>query len=253
MQRSRTLAFSLDVERWLALLASHPAVRLLALDSAVAVAATRLPEPFHADLTDRFLVAQARELVLELGDGAGALHRLAGLGQAGLLHPPSAIGERLSHLQPSPGGQSLEGKEQQAAGLMPHRLGFERCRHMLQQHRQQGQEAIGAEGPGEGQQPEGIGELGRNQWQRHRQHEQPIGRGGGESRQPLTLTFREGTFHQPASGLGQGGAQGSRRQLDALPQLAAEAIGSSRTEQRQVAGDGGGGGGGSFGPGNAKI
>ena len=51
MQRSRTLALSLDVERWLALLASHPAVRLLALDPAVAVAATRLPEPFHAELT----------------------------------------------------------------------------------------------------------------------------------------------------------------------------------------------------------
>jgi PIN domain nuclease of toxin-antitoxin system len=28
----------------------------------VAVAATRLPEPFQADPTDRFLVAQAREL-----------------------------------------------------------------------------------------------------------------------------------------------------------------------------------------------
>ena len=66
MQRSRTLALSLDVERWLALLASHPAVRLLALDSAVAVAATRLPEPFQADPTDRFLVAQARELGIPL-------------------------------------------------------------------------------------------------------------------------------------------------------------------------------------------
>jgi PIN domain nuclease of toxin-antitoxin system len=55
-------AISFDVERWLALLASHPAVRLLALDTAVAVAATRLPEPFHADPADRFLVAQAREL-----------------------------------------------------------------------------------------------------------------------------------------------------------------------------------------------
>ena len=50
------LALSLDVERWLALLASHPAVRLLALDPTVAVAATRLPEPFHADPADRFLV-----------------------------------------------------------------------------------------------------------------------------------------------------------------------------------------------------
>jgi len=60
------LALSLDVERWLALLASHPAVRLLALDPAVAVAATRLPEPFHADPADRFLVAQARELGIPL-------------------------------------------------------------------------------------------------------------------------------------------------------------------------------------------
>ena len=60
------LALSLDVERWLALLSSHPAVRLLALDPAVAVAATRLPEPFHADPADRFLVAQARELGIPL-------------------------------------------------------------------------------------------------------------------------------------------------------------------------------------------
>jgi len=66
MQPSRTLALSLDVERWLALLASHPAVRLLGLDSAVAMAATRLPEPFHADRADRFLVAQARELGIPL-------------------------------------------------------------------------------------------------------------------------------------------------------------------------------------------
>jgi PIN domain nuclease of toxin-antitoxin system len=32
----------------------------------VAVAATRLPEPFHADPADRFLVAQARELAVPL-------------------------------------------------------------------------------------------------------------------------------------------------------------------------------------------
>ncbi len=60
------LALSLDVERWLTLLASHPAVRLLPLDPAVAVAATRLPEPFHADPADRFLVAQARALGIPL-------------------------------------------------------------------------------------------------------------------------------------------------------------------------------------------
>jgi PIN domain nuclease of toxin-antitoxin system len=32
----------------------------------VAVASTRLPEPFHADPADRFLVAQARELGIPL-------------------------------------------------------------------------------------------------------------------------------------------------------------------------------------------
>jgi PIN domain nuclease of toxin-antitoxin system len=60
------LALGLEVERWLTLLASHSAVRLLPLEPAVAVAATRLPEPFHADPADRFLVAQARALAIPL-------------------------------------------------------------------------------------------------------------------------------------------------------------------------------------------
>ncbi|MEB3194131.1 MAG: type II toxin-antitoxin system VapC family toxin [Cyanobacteriota bacterium] len=60
------LALSLDVEHWLAVLAAHPAVKLVPLDPAVAVAATRLPEPFHADPADRFLVAQARALGVPL-------------------------------------------------------------------------------------------------------------------------------------------------------------------------------------------
>ncbi|MEI7665600.1 MAG: type II toxin-antitoxin system VapC family toxin [Synechococcaceae cyanobacterium ELA263] len=65
VQRGR-LALSLEVERWLAVVASIAAVRLLPLEPAVAVAATRLPEPFHADPADRFLVAQARELAVPL-------------------------------------------------------------------------------------------------------------------------------------------------------------------------------------------
>jgi len=65
VQRGR-LALSLEAERWLALVAAIPAVRLLPLEPAAAVAATRLPEPFHADLADRFLVAQARELAVPL-------------------------------------------------------------------------------------------------------------------------------------------------------------------------------------------
>ena len=60
------LALGLEVGRWLTLVASHPAVRLLPLEPAVAVAATRLPEPFHADPADRFLVAQARALAIPL-------------------------------------------------------------------------------------------------------------------------------------------------------------------------------------------
>ena len=112
---------------------------------------------------------------------------------------------------------------------------------LVQQHRQQPQEAIGAEGPGEGQQPEGIGELGRQHRHRqHKDHQQGIGRGCGERRQPLTLALRQGSIPTPASGQGLAGSQGTWRQLDALPQLAAEAEGGSGTEQRQGAGDGGG-------------
>ena len=58
VQRGR-LALSLELERWLAVLASISAVRLLPLEPSVAVAATRLPEPFPADPVDCFLVAQA--------------------------------------------------------------------------------------------------------------------------------------------------------------------------------------------------
>jgi PIN domain nuclease of toxin-antitoxin system len=65
VQRGR-LALSLEVERWLALVVSITAVHLVPLEPAVAVAATRLPEPFHADPADRFLVAQARELAVPL-------------------------------------------------------------------------------------------------------------------------------------------------------------------------------------------
>lgn len=56
-QRGR-LTLNMEVERWLALVAALQAVRLLSLDPLVAVLATRLPEPFHADPADRFLVSQ---------------------------------------------------------------------------------------------------------------------------------------------------------------------------------------------------
>lgn len=65
VKRAR-LALGLEVDRWLLLLASLAAARLLPLEPAVALAATRLPEPFHADPADRFLVAQARALAIPL-------------------------------------------------------------------------------------------------------------------------------------------------------------------------------------------
>jgi len=40
-------------------------------------------------------------------------------------------------------------------------------------------------------------------------------------------------FHRPASGPGQGGAEGTWRRIDALPQLAAEAEGGSGSESRE--------------------
>lgn len=60
------LALGISCERWMELLAAIPALKLLPLEPRVAVAATRLPEPFHADPADRFLVAQARELAIPL-------------------------------------------------------------------------------------------------------------------------------------------------------------------------------------------
>ncbi|MBM5810128.1 MAG: type II toxin-antitoxin system VapC family toxin [Cyanobacteria bacterium M_surface_9_m1_291] len=60
------LALGMDCERWLTLVQSIPAVALLPLEPAVVVAATRLPEPFHPDPADRFLVAQARTLGVRL-------------------------------------------------------------------------------------------------------------------------------------------------------------------------------------------
>jgi len=60
------LALNISCERWLELLGSIPTLRLLPLEPGVAVAATTLPEPFHPDPADRFLVAQARELAIPL-------------------------------------------------------------------------------------------------------------------------------------------------------------------------------------------
>jgi PIN domain nuclease of toxin-antitoxin system len=62
----RRLGLSVDMERWLNLVASVPRLQLLPLSPAVAVASTRLPGTFHGDPADRFLVAQARHLNIAL-------------------------------------------------------------------------------------------------------------------------------------------------------------------------------------------
>lgn len=64
--RRGRLGLTIDVAHWCALLESIPRLRLLPLSPAVAVAATQLPEPFHPDPADRFLVAQARDLAIPL-------------------------------------------------------------------------------------------------------------------------------------------------------------------------------------------
>ena len=65
LERGR-LSLSMDSEKWFDLITSIPAIKFLPLQPRVAINATRLPEPFHADPADRFLVAQARQLNLPL-------------------------------------------------------------------------------------------------------------------------------------------------------------------------------------------
>ncbi|MFS6819310.1 type II toxin-antitoxin system VapC family toxin [Synechococcus lacustris Tous-12m] len=65
LKRGR-LSLSMDSEKWFNLISAIPAIKFLPLQPRVAINATQLPEPFHADPADRFLVAQARQLNLPL-------------------------------------------------------------------------------------------------------------------------------------------------------------------------------------------
>lgn len=65
LKRGR-LSLSMDSEKWFNLIFAIPAIKFLPLQPRVAINAIRLPEPFHADPADRFLVAQARQLNLPL-------------------------------------------------------------------------------------------------------------------------------------------------------------------------------------------
>ena len=65
LERGR-LSLSMDSEKWFNLISAIPAIKFLPLQPRVAINATQLPVPFHADPADRFLVAQARQLNLPL-------------------------------------------------------------------------------------------------------------------------------------------------------------------------------------------
>ncbi|MCP9814169.1 type II toxin-antitoxin system VapC family toxin [Synechococcus lacustris] len=65
LERGR-LRLSMDSEKWFNLISAIPAIKFLPLQPRVAINATQLPVPFHADPADRFLVAQARQLNLPL-------------------------------------------------------------------------------------------------------------------------------------------------------------------------------------------
>ena len=60
LQRGR-LALALDLDEWLATVASIERLSLVPISPRIAVLAARLPGDFHKDPADRFIVALARE------------------------------------------------------------------------------------------------------------------------------------------------------------------------------------------------
>ena len=65
LERGR-LSLSMDSEKWFNLIFAIPAIKFLPL-----------PEPFHADPADRFLVAQARQLNLPLVSADARIRKYA--------------------------------------------------------------------------------------------------------------------------------------------------------------------------------
>lgn len=61
VQKGR-LALSVDVSDWIRHAEQVPSVTFERLDNNICVQSTMLPEPFHKDPADRFIVATAREL-----------------------------------------------------------------------------------------------------------------------------------------------------------------------------------------------
>jgi PIN domain nuclease of toxin-antitoxin system len=56
-----TLAFSMDVESWLATVQQIPGVRFVPIDVDISTKSVKLPGEFHKDPADRLIVATARK------------------------------------------------------------------------------------------------------------------------------------------------------------------------------------------------
>ena len=61
-----TLAFSMDVENWLATVQQIPGVRFAPVDVDISTKSVRLPGEFHKDPADRLIVATARKFAAPL-------------------------------------------------------------------------------------------------------------------------------------------------------------------------------------------
>ena len=59
---ANSLSFDPDPTSWFALLMAMPTIKTAPFNGEIAIAASFLPEPFHADPADRLLVATARHL-----------------------------------------------------------------------------------------------------------------------------------------------------------------------------------------------
>jgi len=67
------LVLPVAVEEWVTTALGYPHVALLDLTPAIAVASTRLPEPFHRDPADRIVVATAMALDASLATTDGKI------------------------------------------------------------------------------------------------------------------------------------------------------------------------------------
>ena len=64
--RQEKLVLSMDVESWLAEVASIEAVRFMPVDVEISIKSVELPGEFHKDPADRMIVATARKLAVSL-------------------------------------------------------------------------------------------------------------------------------------------------------------------------------------------